>query len=63
MRGQAGGVGQEHAEGYFVAAGIFCGIGGEFGDDGGDWGIEIEEATFVEEHCHGRGGYNFCEGA
>ena len=52
-------MGQQHAEGYFVAAGIFCGVVNELGDYRGDWGVEIEEAAFVEEHGRGCGGYYF----
>ena len=36
VRGQSGGMSQQHADGHFVAAGIFFGIASEFREDGGE---------------------------
>jgi hypothetical protein len=45
---------QQHAEGYFATAKI--GVDEEFGDGAGDWGIEFQQTTLVEEHgCCGSG--------
>ena len=64
VRGQAGGMRQQHAEGDFAAAGIgfAAGVGKEFGDDAGDGGFEFQQAAFVENHRHGGGGDGFGEG-
>ena len=52
-------MGKQHAEGDVTAAGVgfFAGIGHEFGDYADYGGFQFEEAAFVEEHCHGGGGY------
>ena len=59
--GQAGGVGEEHAEGDVAAAGIgfAAGVGHEFGDDAEYGSFEFEQAALVEDHRHGRGGDDF----
>jgi hypothetical protein len=57
-------VGEQHAEGHVAAAGVrrTGGTGQEFGDEAGDGSVEFEEAAFVENHRHGRGGDDFSEG-
>jgi hypothetical protein len=61
VRGQAGGVSQQHAEGDFVAAWVFGFGGEEFGNYCGDGRVEVQEATLVEEHGGGSGCDHFCE--
>jgi len=46
---------EQHAEGHFLTAGVLFFVEGEFGDYGGDWGFEIQQAAFIEEHRHGGG--------
>lgn len=51
-------MGEKHAEGDIPAVGVgfVAGVGHEFGDDA-DYGcFQFEEATLVEDHCHGGGG-------
>ena len=52
-------MGEEQAQSYFAAAGIFLCGGDEFGDDGGDGSVEIKQAALVEEHGHCGGGDYF----
>ena len=49
--GQAGGVGEEHAEGDVAAAriGFAAGVGHEFGDDADYGGFQFEQAALVED--------------
>jgi hypothetical protein len=56
-------MGEEHAKGDIVAAGVrfSAGIDEEFGDYADDGGVEFEEATFVEEGGGGSGRYWFRE--
>ena len=55
---QAGGMGQEHAERHLVAAGVgrSGGVEQEFRDCPDDGRLELQQAAFVEDHGHGRGG-------
>jgi len=64
VRGQAGGVGEEHAEGDVAAARVefAAGVGQKFGDDSGYGGIQFEESAFVEDGSHGGSGDWFGEG-
>src|ERR1700731_1511133 len=60
--GEAGGVGQKLAQRYVVAARISFFVGNEFRNDSGHRGVKIEQAAFVEDHCHRRCGDYFGEG-
>ena len=62
VRGQAGGVGEQHAEGYVAAAEIGRSDVGEFGDSANDGGVELEKAAFVEDGGHRCGGDDFGKG-
>src|SRR5579863_1192227 len=62
IRGQRSGesCGKKFAQGDGVAAGI---LSGEFGGYGYDRHVEVEKATFVQDHRHARGGDDFGEGS
>ena len=59
VRRQAGRVRQQHAKRDFVASGIGRSIGEKLWQGAGDRRFQIEQAAFIEDHCHRRGGENF----
>jgi len=65
IRGQAGGVGEQHAHGNFATAMILFGLvrsGNKFRNDSCDGGVEIDHAAFIEDHCHACCGNHFGKG-
>ena len=62
--GQAGGVGEKHAESDVAAAGIgFTAlVGHKLGDDAEYGSFEFEKAALVKDHRHGGGGDGFGDG-
>ena len=49
---------QEHAQRDLEATGV---TRGEFRDDRGDRGVEVEQSAFVQDHGHGGSGNDFCD--
>lgn len=62
IRRQAGRVGQQHVDCDFMPAGVSFFAGGELWNDGGYGSFEIKQAALVENHGHGRGSHDFCDG-
>src|SRR5437868_6883452 len=56
--GQAGRMGEQHAQGYFIAPGVFA---RKFTKDGDQREIEIQQAALVQDHCHGSGSHDLSE--
>lgn len=61
VAGQAGTVGEEHAEGDALFAAAWLHADDEAGEDVAEAGVEIELAARVEEHGGGGGGDDFSE--
>ena len=62
VSGKAGGMREQHSQGYIFSTKVGHGVSEKFRNDRRDRSVEIEQPALIEQHCRGRSSHDFGEG-